>query len=118
MIFLVYYFFFFQAEDGIRDKLVTGVQTCALPIWSRPHGPAGITKARHSYTRGGRRRARYHPRPCWHRGCSARSGRPASPGRSVNDGRTKLHYAVVVFIIAGIASALGFRGIAGMSADI
>src|SRR5687767_15764909 len=27
-----YHFFFFQAEDGIRDKLVTGVQTCALPI--------------------------------------------------------------------------------------
>src|SRR2546425_3119716 len=26
------YTFFFQAEDGIRDKLVTGVQTCALPI--------------------------------------------------------------------------------------
>src|SRR5205823_7333735 len=25
-------YFFFQAEDGIRDKLVTGVQTCALPI--------------------------------------------------------------------------------------
>ena len=24
--------FFFQAEDGIRDKLMTGVQTCALPI--------------------------------------------------------------------------------------
>ena len=29
---LVYFFFFFQAEDGIRDDLVTGVQTCALPI--------------------------------------------------------------------------------------
>src|SRR5256714_5207321 len=28
-------FFFFQAEDGIRDKLVTGVQTCALPISGR-----------------------------------------------------------------------------------
>src|SRR5207247_7019259 len=27
-------FFFFQAEDGIRDPLVTGVQTCALPIYS------------------------------------------------------------------------------------
>src|SRR2546423_3036823 len=27
--------FFFQAEDGIRDKLVTGVQTCALPIFER-----------------------------------------------------------------------------------
>src|SRR2546427_4405856 len=31
-------FFFFQAEDGIRDLTVTGVQTCALPIWpSDPH---------------------------------------------------------------------------------
>ena len=28
------YFFFFQAEDGIRDYKVTGVQTCALPIYS------------------------------------------------------------------------------------
>src|SRR5258706_12037958 len=28
--------FFFQAEDGIRDWSVTGVQTCALPILSRP----------------------------------------------------------------------------------
>src|SRR6266700_6121486 len=28
-----YYFFFFQAEDGIRDFHVTGVQTCALPIF-------------------------------------------------------------------------------------
>src|SRR5260370_24717481 len=28
-------FFFFQAEDGIRDSSVTGVQTCALPISSR-----------------------------------------------------------------------------------
>src|SRR2546428_9475882 len=27
-------FFFFQAEDGIRDLIVTGVQTCALPILS------------------------------------------------------------------------------------
>src|SRR2546421_3366573 len=29
---LVGLFFFFQAEDGIRDLIVTGVQTCALPI--------------------------------------------------------------------------------------
>src|SRR5258708_9262485 len=28
--------FFFQAEDGIRDDLVTGVQTCALPIYANP----------------------------------------------------------------------------------
>src|SRR2546427_3057871 len=32
MIFISF-FFFFQAEDGIRDLTVTGVQTCALPIW-------------------------------------------------------------------------------------
>src|SRR5229473_5193268 len=31
-----FFFFFFQAEDGIRDKLVTGVQTCALPISTLP----------------------------------------------------------------------------------
>ena len=30
--------FFFQAEDGIRDKLVTGVQTCALPILTHTCG--------------------------------------------------------------------------------
>src|SRR5438552_7564086 len=29
---VILFFFFFQAEDGIRDDLVTGVQTCALPI--------------------------------------------------------------------------------------
>src|SRR6266567_6528500 len=36
----MYFFFFFQAEDGIRDLTVTGVQTCALPICPRraPHG--------------------------------------------------------------------------------
>src|SRR5699024_10285393 len=33
--------FFFQAEDGIRDRNVTGVQTCALPIW--PGGGARPT---------------------------------------------------------------------------
>src|SRR3712207_7833299 len=43
----LYFFFFFQAEDGIRDIGVTGVQTCALPIFLRAPehraevGPAG-----------------------------------------------------------------------------
>src|SRR5438105_6360986 len=32
IVFFLCFFFFFQAEDGIRDPLVTGVQTCALPI--------------------------------------------------------------------------------------
>src|SRR6266540_4405660 len=35
---LTSFFFFFQAEDGIRDRDVTGVQTCALPICGRGAG--------------------------------------------------------------------------------
>src|SRR5689334_23952974 len=34
LVFCSFVFFFFQAEDGIRDGTVTGVQTCALPICS------------------------------------------------------------------------------------
>src|SRR5207248_8297124 len=34
------FFFFFQAEDGIRDRTVTGVQTCALPIYQ----PEGVSE--------------------------------------------------------------------------
>src|SRR5207244_9988540 len=34
--------FFFQAEDGIRDDLVTGVQTCALPILHHELAPKGV----------------------------------------------------------------------------
>src|SRR5206468_5807206 len=40
--------FFFQAEDGIRDLIVTGVQTCALPIYSRDgFDPLGIGQPDH-----------------------------------------------------------------------
>src|SRR2546427_4454522 len=42
---VVVFFFFFQAEDGIRDLTVTGVQTCALPIYLRMadrHGAEAI----------------------------------------------------------------------------
>src|SRR5215469_16795323 len=43
----MFYFFFFQAEDGIRDLYVTGVQTCALPISrtsliARPPTPSAV----------------------------------------------------------------------------
>ena len=37
VVFCVLLFFFFQAEDGIRDHCVTGVQTCALPICEGLH---------------------------------------------------------------------------------
>src|SRR2546426_10162270 len=42
------FFFFFQAEDGIRDYKVTGVQTCALPISGvepQDHGADGMAPA-------------------------------------------------------------------------
>src|SRR6185369_17500237 len=45
-------FFFFQAEDGIRDSSVTGVQTCALPI------SAARRRARRAPASGRRRRTR------------------------------------------------------------
>src|SRR5438552_15479648 len=35
---MFHFLFFFQAEDGIRDDLVTGVQTCALPICDVTYG--------------------------------------------------------------------------------
>src|SRR5207244_11302736 len=40
------FFFFFQAEDGIRDDLVTGVQTCALPISSVLERHGGVVRDR------------------------------------------------------------------------
>src|SRR2546430_4153730 len=39
---VILFFFFFQAEDGIRDLTVTGVQTCALPIFDRLDGRANV----------------------------------------------------------------------------
>src|SRR5947209_19400753 len=60
-------FFFFQAEDGIRDIGVTGVQTCALPIYRPPPPP---------------RRGRTHP--------GSRPG-PGNPGaRRPGPGRRQL----------------------------
>src|SRR2546429_8520448 len=43
--------FFFQAEDGIRDVAVTGVQTCALPIYVGPDFP-GVSNIRINYQSG------------------------------------------------------------------
>src|SRR2546430_16164287 len=42
--FFLFFFFFFQAEDGIRDLTVTGVQTCALPIWTRDGAPIPVRR--------------------------------------------------------------------------
>src|SRR5437762_4019138 len=42
----IFLFFFFQAEDGIRDTSVTGVQTCALPISIIKMKPATLSAVR------------------------------------------------------------------------
>src|SRR5205085_3983538 len=54
------FFFFFQAEDGIRDLTVTGVQTCALPILTTLTTPASSRS----------------------RSCAGRSPRSTAPTRS------------------------------------
>src|SRR5438874_6891362 len=46
------FFFFFQAEDGIRDLYVTGVQTCALPIFETDRGITQRTRQRVQGTHG------------------------------------------------------------------
>src|SRR6266436_9483194 len=43
----LFFFFFFQAEDGIRDVAVTGVQTCALPIYRNEQELAARHRAAH-----------------------------------------------------------------------
>src|SRR5690349_24700144 len=71
-------YFFFQAEDGIRDLYVTGVQTCALPIYRRARGVAGGGAAA-----GGRQRLRARRRAAGARDPSRGArGRRAAPARA------------------------------------
>src|SRR5258708_23061878 len=76
--FIVNYFFFFQAEDGIRDDLVTGVQTCALPIcrWDGTDGP--------------------HPGQCGRSSCAIAGGPFAGDRKStrLNSSHQIISYAV------------------------
>src|SRR5258707_10433027 len=53
---LLMIFFFFQAEDGIRDIGVTGVQTCALPIYFGEQVTASIKRIANR-----RAESRFHP---------------------------------------------------------
>src|SRR5947207_9627433 len=75
----VFFFFFFQAEDGIRDHCVTGVQTCALPIWGRrPRARARDHLQRRSWAGG---RGDRHPGgPRGHRSEERREGKSVDLG--------------------------------------
>src|SRR5256886_3922990 len=72
---LQHVFFFFQAEDGIRDLTVTGVQTCALPIsyMARAIGPPEEESDP---------QASHPARPCRVGRGLARPARPGQPKRS------------------------------------
>src|SRR3712207_6908734 len=58
---LSFLFFFFQAEDGIRDIGVTGVQTCALPILARSMPCCAVSGTSVPMTRAARQKARVMP---------------------------------------------------------
>src|SRR2546430_7883219 len=83
--FVISLFFFFQAEDGIRDLTVTGVQTCALPISRRggvPPAAAG-EGLRRAPARGGGAGARARGAgPSRHAARTSGHARPRSEGRS------------------------------------
>src|SRR5256885_7673513 len=69
-----FYFFFFQAEDGIRDYKVTGVQTCALPICGQQVDLTGERRGRKEVCREARR-GTHRVSECMRREKSARPGR-------------------------------------------
>src|SRR5207249_6736680 len=78
-------FFFFQAEDGIRDRNVTGVQTCALPIWKSSDTPPNSTVPTAASTVSGTKSlARGKAsRWCASRSAAERKRRSAPPTRRV-----------------------------------
>src|SRR3989475_515376 len=86
----VCYIFFFQAEDGIRDLTVTGVQTCALPI-----SPSARTCSRRSTCTASRSSA--HPRTPWTRssarGCRTWPSGAISSQRGHHDWSRPLRHA-------------------------
>src|SRR5215210_1269087 len=88
-----FFFFFFQAEDGIRDTSVTGVQTCALPIWRRGT-PSGWRRDRPRA--GGARADALHAdrratptRAARRRGRGGRRSRPRPPQRRAHRGEVR-----------------------------
>src|SRR2546430_2507270 len=76
-------FFFFQAEDGIRDLTVTGVQTCALPIWPAGGGAAARTPPPPRARRMGRSRPRTDRRAAGTSGTRRTGSRARLSGRSL-----------------------------------
>src|SRR5258707_9473313 len=72
-------FFFFQAEDGIRDIGVTGVQTCALPIWATCRGmPDALAYSEANNSLSGYCSVNSHNNSCARASCFSRRAARAS----------------------------------------
>src|SRR5256886_15559211 len=111
----VFIFFFFQAEDGIRDLTVTGVQTCALPIlqsretlrctWQLTHQP--ILSVATWYTCGMRFTSPWHllqlsvPRILISRWCGKRT-KPGRACRRVHTGGCLVAHASGSFLLPAL----------------
>src|SRR2546430_15197041 len=114
----VFIFFFFQAEDGIRDLTVTGVQTCALPIlqsrvtlrctWQLTHQP--ILSVATWYTCGMVRTSPWQvvqlsvPRILIWRWCGKRT-KPGSACTRVHTGGRLLIHASRTFLISALSGS-------------
>src|SRR6266508_6937066 len=97
--------FFFQAEDGIRDGHVTGVQTCALPI----SGGARPGRSDPGRSRGGRPRGRDEP-------VSHAAARPA-PDPALTRRARALRGAELAMIVLAVVLAVTAYVLAGMGRD-
>src|SRR2546422_10635915 len=91
------FFFFFQAEDGIRDVAVTGVQTCALPISELARQPRRSDRCGRAHSTGGRT-GRSAVRPA--RGVVVVCHRCVADGRPLNRA-----HSVVIMEARGLARA-------------
>src|SRR2546430_7066637 len=108
-------FFFFQAEDGIRDLTVTGVQTCALPILLADRGPVPRQKYAVASRGPDRLASRPHPRP--HARAAAIASQAASsasvtpawfPGHSLLAARSTTSVTTPSHTAAQTSAAPGF----------
>src|SRR2546425_11375921 len=100
---MLLFFFFFQAEDGIRDKLVTGVQTCALPIYRpRRRLPREVRRRQHRGDPPQLRRLSGQPEKLVAR--RADRGRRTSASRSRGEARSGRMTSMIVNLNLGLRS--------------
>src|SRR5206468_8534760 len=92
--------FFFRSEDGIRDLIVTGVQTCALPIWvlrKKADGLAALSKpAITSKNFRAAARWRYQAENNFQRGAFTGAIRPQQPVHLARDRKSVVRERVEI----------------------